>query len=276
MNTYFEARVFGRFLKISKIVLPVVSFMFGAGVAKADETAVTIPTRPDVTVSFLVNIPAHPVAAVVMFPGGNGMFDIVAQDGQVSTRNNNFLVRTRQMFASANIANLVLDVPSDHPYGVGETYRRGANDARDVTAVLAWYKQRVSAPIWLVGTSMGTISATADAIRLGSAINGLVVTSSISASGRSAPSGGLSTLDLAAINVPVLVMDDTLDACPISPPGNAPWLARRMKNAPRTQVTLIDGGATPMSSPCDALSYHGYYGVETKAVNTMIGFIETK
>src|SRR5271156_2261820 len=99
MNSYFEAKFFRKFLKVSRVILPVVAFTFGTTVAKADEVAVTIPTRPDVTVSFLANIPAHPVAAVVLFPGGNGLFNIVqGQDGQVTTNNRNFLIRTRQMF----------------------------------------------------------------------------------------------------------------------------------------------------------------------------------
>ena len=244
--------------------------------AHAAEIAATIQVRPGVTESFLADLPAHPVAAAILFPGGPGKFDIRQNPDGSYTANNNFLSRTRQLFAQAGIATLLLDTPSDHPYGMREGFRESPANTRNVAAALAWLQQRTGKPVWLVGTSMGTISAAASAIDLGTRIGGLVLTSSISAAGRSAPNGGLSALDLGLVHVPVLVMDDTLDACPTSPPGNATMLARRMRSSPRVATVLIPGGNTPESAPCDALSYHGYFGVEGQAVTTITAFITRK
>jgi pimeloyl-ACP methyl ester carboxylesterase len=260
----------------------VVAIALAAGVvphaaASADEVAVTIPTRTDVTESFTFERPAHPIAAVVLFPGGEGSVGIRNDAGHpVIARADNFLIRVRQRFVAAQIAALVLDAPSDHADGITEAFRKGTDHARDVGAVLAWLRPRVNAPIWLVGTSMGSVSAAAIAIRLGKAIDGVALTSPVSAAGRNSPELGLSTLALEAIIVPALVMDHALDACRASPPGNAAPLARRLTGSPRTAVTLIVGGRAPRSGPCTPLSYHGYLGVEDQAVATIVDFIKAK
>ena len=262
---------------IRAVTVSAVTLLAASNAAHAKETIVTIPIPSGASEAFILDIPAKPIAAVILFPGGNGEFDIEQEpSGDVSTLNNNFLIRTRQMFVAADIATLVLDVPSDRPRGINEKFRKSAAHAQDIAAAIAWLNERVKAPIWLVGTSMGSISAAAAAISLGSAIHGVVLTSSVSAVGRSSPGAGVSTLDLEAVSVPALVMDDTMDACPISPPGNAAVIARRMIKSPRTEVKLIDGGATPMSGPCEALSYHGYYGADTQAVNVIVSFIKAQ
>jgi hypothetical protein len=257
-----------RFLCIAAVL----ASLAGAN-ARAAEIAVTIQARPGVTESFLADLPAHPVAAAILFTGGSGRFDIRRNADGTYTASNNFLSRTRNMFSAAGVATLLLDTPSDHPHGMKERFRESPADTRDVAAAIAWLQQRTGKPVWLVGTSMGTISATASAIRLGTQIGGLVLTSSISAAGRVAPDGGLANLDLGRIVVPVLVLDDTLDACPVSPPENAPVLAHRMTSAPRVATVLIPGGSTPQSGRCQSLSYHGYFGAERPAVAAITGFI---
>jgi hypothetical protein len=261
---------------VSAGVLAGCLWLGGAGAARADETVVTIPTRPGVTETFTADIPASPAAAVVLLPGGEGEFSI-GQDatGQVNIADTNFLIRTRQMFTQANIAFVLLDAPSDQPDGINEAFRKSPEHAADIAAVIAWLGQKVSAPVWLVGTSMGTISAAAGAIALQNKISGIVLTSTVSAVGRNSPGAGVSSLNLAAIRVPALVMDDTQDACPSSPPGNAAVIAAAMTASPRVKTVLIDGGDDPQSAPCQPLSYHGYFGVEGQAVAAIVDFIKT-
>jgi hypothetical protein len=68
-------------------------------------------------------------------------------------------------------------------------------------------------------------------------------------------------------------MDHVNDACKVSPPGNADVIARHMTGSPRVAVQMISGGDEPRSPPCEALSYHGYLGVEDKAVAAIAAFI---
>jgi pimeloyl-ACP methyl ester carboxylesterase len=263
--------------KYQAACLSLLALLLSTSIARADDIAVTIATRPSVTQSFIANIQANPVAVVILFPGGNGVFTAQANpDGSLAIANKNFLIRSRQMFSAANIATVLVNTPSDRPSGFDEAFRKSPEHAQDVADVLDWITQHTSAPVWLVGTSMGTISAAANAVALQNKIAGVILTSSITVTSRYVPDGGVSTLNLAAISVPALVMDDTEDACGISPPGNASALAAHMSASPRAKSILIDGGDPPVSGPCGALSYHGYLGVETQAVSTMINFIEDK
>ena len=42
----------------------------------------------------------------------------------------------------------------------------------------------------------------------------------------------------------------------------------------RTEIELLDGGAAPVSDPCEAKSQHGYFGIEAQAVDTIARFIK--
>src|SRR5690606_7819990 len=59
---------------------------------------VDLPSRPGVMQRVLVIKPDKPLAAVVLFAGGNGNIQI-QDDGSVA-RGGNFLVRSREMFAA--------------------------------------------------------------------------------------------------------------------------------------------------------------------------------
>lgn len=253
--------------------------LISGAMAHADEIAVTIPTRTGVTESFVFNAPAQPIAAAILFPGGVGTIGVGGQGGHATVADSgNFLVRTRQMFVASGIATLALDAPSDHSSGISEEFREGAQHAQDVAAVVAWLRQKVSAPIWLIGTSMGSISAANAAVRMGKKVDGLVLTSSVSAPvrRRGDTSRGVLNLALDTIAVPVLAMDDTMDSCGSSPPSNAAVIAARVTKSPRREVKLIEGGAMPRSGSCQAFSYHGYFGVEDKAVAVIVDFIKAK
>lgn len=241
---------------------------------QAAESVASIPTRSGVTEAVIVDGPPVPTAAVILLPGGGGYIGIHDDGGHPRLDNSgNFLVRSRALFVEAGFLTVTVDVPSDRPNGINEAFRIGSAHSQDIAAIVAWVRQKSKVPVWLVGTSMGTISATAAAITLGKQIDGLVLTSSVSVVGTIAPNGGVLGLDVAAIPVPTLVMDHTLDACSESPPGNAAVIAGKLTKAPRTAVKMIDGGDTPRSAPCQAMSYHGYLGVEGDEVKTIAAFM---
>lgn len=245
--------------------------------ARADEIAVTIPTRSGVTETFAFASPAQPKAAAILFPGGEGSIGISSAFGAATIRRpGNFLIRSRDRFVALGIAAASLDAPSDSSGGISASFRASSEHAQDVAAVVAWLKQKTNLPVWLVGTSMGTISATNAAIHLGGAVDGVVLTSSVSAATKRLNGPNVLSLDLDRIAVPVLVMDHVNDACPASPPGNAKVIAGRLTRSPRVAVTLIEGGDTPRSVACEAFSYHGYLGVEDKAVAAIVAFMLAK
>lgn len=243
-----------RFSSIVALLATLAGFVVGGASA---EDRINLPSRPDVTVEILYQPASAPVASVVLFAGGNGA--LVGLSG-------NFLMRVRGSFAAQGIAVAAIDRPSDRATA-DRAYRASAEAASDLAAVIAFLKQKAPVPVWLVGTSNGSISAANGAARLGpTQVSGLVLTSSVW-------SGGMQAVPLAAIAVPILVIHNRDDSCRISPPSAAEPAVASMTSAPVKELVMVAGG-TLQGDPCEAKSPHGYFGVENQVVPVMIQWIK--
>jgi pimeloyl-ACP methyl ester carboxylesterase len=254
----------------SKIVAVVTALLFLAwgDVAGAGEDLVQLPTRPGVTQPFWVMTPpGKPVASVILFTGGNGVI------GNAPRHAKNFLIRSRDKFAAAGLLVAWVDVPTDHPDGI-HGFRSTAEHAQDIAAVIAYLRQQAAVKVWLVGTSMGTISAANVAARLKTGgPDGLVLTSSIVVAGRrGAPIDA--SVDVDQIAIPTLFVHNREDACMMCPIGAVPALMERFTRAPRKQLITVSGGSPPQSEPCEALSRHGYFGIEDEVVGDVVRWIK--
>ncbi|MBV8604062.1 MAG: alpha/beta hydrolase, partial [Pelomonas sp.] len=181
---------------------------FGASNACAGEL-VNVPTRDGVTVDVFWQSTPGATATLLLFPGGGGGFGQVV-DGKPTSEN--FLVRTEAGFAAHGFNIAIFGLPTDLR---DLNYGARITDAhmRDIAQVVAFIKTRSDVPLWLVGTSRGTVSATAGAIRLKDAkdgIAGLVLTSSIVSFGKT---GAVPKQDIGSLRVPVLVVHNRRDAC---------------------------------------------------------------
>jgi pimeloyl-ACP methyl ester carboxylesterase len=171
----------------------------------------------------------------------------------------------------------VVDAPSDRRLGMTATFRMSAAHAADIGAVAAYLKAQAPAPVWLVGTSMGTFSAANGAIT-GHA-DGLVLTSTITHSHprwyiATRMPDGVADMALSRIAGPTLILANRDDQCAQSPPAGAAVLKRKLRKARTVQVIILAGGWPPRSSVCQAKAPHGYYGIETQAVGAIARFIK--
>lgn len=251
---------------------------FAATAAAGSEQLVTLDTRPGVQQKFLLLTPDKPVAAVILFPGGNGVVELggSADHPEVGRAlRSNFLVRTRAAFAANGLLTAVVDAPSDRQgeRGMLGGFRAGAAHCEDIAAVVRHLKGLAPVPVWLVGTSRGTESAANCAIRLKDAVNGLVLTSTMTRA--NAQGTHVPAMDLAAIRVPVLVLAHEADGCEHTPARDAPELAQKFVNAPRKEVKTLSGGDPPKAKPCQAMTPHGFLGVEKQAVGAVVRFIKS-
>jgi hypothetical protein len=78
---------------------------------------------------------------------------------------------------------------------------------------------------------------------------------------------------LEEVTVPTLIMFHREDACVATLAADASKLQTRLRQARKVEVALLDGGAPPESDDCDALSPHGYFGIEAQAVDTIAAFV---
>jgi len=239
--------------------------------AGARQDVVDVPTRPGVTVRLLVLTPEAPKLTVLLLPGGHGGLQM-GRSGSVAWGAGNFLVRTRQTWAEQGAVVAVMDAPSDRqspPFLAG--WRQTPEHLADVRAPLAWLRRQTALPVWLVGTSRGTQSAAFVATELDGpdAPDGLVLTATIlsDAKGRAVPA-----MPLGRVKVPVLVVHHAQDGCSHCPPSLAPTLLDQFTQAPRKQFLVFSGGDS-LGDPCEAMSHHGFRGIEGDVVGQAMAWM---
>ena len=247
-----------------------------SSVAQAEELVSLLSPRPDVALKLLVLPADKPIVAVILFAGGHGAIGLSASAGgpSIGWGKNNFLVRTRGDFARAGLMVAVVDAPSDQSSNTGMLggFRASKEHAQDIEAVVRYLKGRADVPAWLVGTSRGTESAANAAIRV-PGVAGLVLTSSLTRPNKNGVE--VLAMKLEDIRVPTLVVAHQDDECEHTPPADAPRLAKRLVNSPRVELKMLHGGKPAKSAACEALSAHGFFGIEQEAVDTIVQFIKS-
>lgn len=237
------------------------------GLAWADDALIRIPTRAGVTVPVYWMPRAQASATVVLLPGGAGGLGKLV-DGKPDSLN--FLVRSRDDFAAQGFNVAIVGKPSDKE-DLDTGYRISAEHVGDLRTVVEALKQRATAPMWLIGTSRGTVSATAAAIAFGKdELAGIVLTSSIT---NLRFPGAVPSQKLDDIRIPVLVMHHARDACRACRPHEVQWILRGLSNAPVKKQLIVDGGGNPSGDPCEPLHWHGYIGMEKQAVELIANWI---
>lgn len=249
-----------------RLLLSLLILCFAAPVLAENDRLVKIDTRQGVTVSFFSMKREGAKATVVLLTGGGG--GIGMKDGIPTS--NNFLVRSRDLFAANGFNVVVVGKPSDKDELDG-SFRTSPEHIEDLRRVLAFVKKDADVPIWVVGTSMGTISAAALAtVANKEELSGIVLTSSVTQK----KIGAVPEQKLELIRLPVLVVHHEFDECKICVPSEVSRIIRGLKNAPIKKEIYVKGGTNPKGDPCQALHWHGFIGMEKEVVDLISAWIK--
>jgi len=245
-----------------------IAAIFGAALAVA--AAMLGPARAQAIVQdiggtqVLYSGPANPRAIVFVFAGGHG--DVAFNSaGQITRLGNNFLIRTQPLWLAQGFAYATL--------GSGASLmgqRHTPAYAQTIARAIDFVRTRANVPVWLVGTSQGSIAAANGAAHLPDRVAGVVLTSSVA--GRSASGETVFDSDLGAIAVPALIVANRGDTCPSAGPGLAPQILAALARAPKKEVIYVESHQL-QSDPCEALSPHGYLGIEGDVVQRIATWI---
>ena len=232
-------------------------------------TVQRIQTRDNVSVPIYTLWRDGAIATVVLFSGGGGGYGQIGEDGWPGS--SNFLIRTGKRWASHPFNIVMIGRPSDAIDLSLGAIRIGEKHTADTMAILREIKTRHPQPIWLVGTSMGTISATSASIQdQENLVAGLVLSASIVA--YKTP-GSLFQQSLEKILVPTLVVHHELDACSACRPDEAGKLASALSHAPIRKTLMLRGGSGASGNPCGPLHHHGFIGMENETVDLIAAWI---
>jgi len=250
--------------RLSFIFLILISLPSHAALSE-QETVNSVTVRPGITQAFLINHVKNPDAVAVLFAGYGGYLKITADGIQQPSKN--FLVRTRQLFTANNIMTVVVDTPSDYAGVDGILgWRASATHASDLQIIIQYLRQTYQRPVWLVGTSRGTISAANAASRLSPMlIDGLVLTATVvEPGGRN--SGYVGDVALEKITQPVLIVHHEEDDCVVCDFYSAKRLPGELTGAKKVGFKSFTGGSPAQSGSCGPLSEHGFFGLEDKVI----------
>jgi hypothetical protein len=163
--------------------LATIFFTLGfAGIADAQEIVSLSPRAGLIQSFFLARVPQNPQAVAVLFPGSGGLLRLRKEKEQIKFSSGNFLVRSRSEFVNRGVVTAIVDAPSDQQsgWGMSDEFRLGDKHLADISSVLAELKKRFpQLPLFLIGTSRGTISAASLAARLAPQVSGTVLTSTM-------------------------------------------------------------------------------------------------
>jgi hypothetical protein len=250
---------------------------------------VTIETHGRTTTRYAL---AHPKGApgqggrvaLVLLAGGGGHLDLDDQ-GCPRALTGNSLVRSLPHFHGAGFVTALVDAPSDHPGEDGLAgFRITTQHADDLGKVIADVRTRTKAPVWVLGTSRGAISAVNTAARPSgpSAPDGLVLTSAVMSGGKGGHKPWVTQtvfdLRLEAIRVPVLVVGHAADTCIRSPAALMSDITARTNGAREQVVTMSGGpgssaGASRSVDACQGRMPHGFIEQEAEVAAGIARFI---
>ena len=243
-------------------------FLLPLTVGAGDPEIIDVPARGTFT-RLIVEQPSDPKAVVAIFAGGKGVVNI-RENGRHGMRGN-FAVRTRSLLRDESIATAVVDAPADMMDDL-RLHRDSSEYAESMRAVLRYLKDRFKLPIWLHGTSRGSVSIAAIATILAETPekpDGLVFSASLF---RQAKYGfNVFVFDLGKISGPVLISHHKWDACAYTSPQDIPKFKAALNNA-AVSVKLYEGGSA-RGGDCRARHYHGFNQIEHDVVADMAKFV---
>jgi pimeloyl-ACP methyl ester carboxylesterase len=236
-----------------------------AGAQVAGPVVADLPLAGGASERVLLLAVPNPRATVVLLPGGDGVI-LIGDAGGVAP-NGNFLVRTRSLWAAFGMSALVLGPPNGGSL-LGQ--RHTPFYAAALAAAADYARTRANAPVWLIGTSQGSVAAANGAAHLPGRVAGVVLTSSVSE--RSQSGETVFDADLGAVAVPALVLSNQYDTCTASPPADGNRIIAALGRAPRREFVMVASDQS-RSSPCEAMSPHGYLGIEGAVIQRISNWI---
>ncbi len=225
---------------------------------------VVLPARPGVKQRVLVvRSEEKAKGSVVLFMGGPGTTPFwKAGDG--FNLAGNFLIRSTSLFTQQGFVAVIVEPPSDQSGGFGDIFRESPMHAKDIQVVVSHLAERGDTPVFLVGTSRGTLSVAYLAAELKSNhVKGIVLTSS------------MDNISLEKTDYPVLFVHHQEDECFVTTYADALQSYERVSSPQKAFVT-VRGGKPATGRECGPFAEHGFLGKEIEVVKVITDWAQGK
>lgn len=245
-----------------------------AGLKEAVVAVDLVGNRQQVGVLSLKLDTDQPNKLAVLFPGSPAVVRPVVEN-EVMTRSRltgNFLIRARHFLVDEKVASLIVDCPSDSGDHCASQYQVSKQRQEDVDLLIAEVKKRYPTrqEVWLVGTSMGTLSSSFLPLHNPKGYDGAIHTATITDPFARNSYRELADFDYAKAGRPQVLIHHLNDPCALTPYAGAKVIAEKFQ----LPLVTVTGGAGFEGPACQANTEHGFRGKEKKVMTLVSDVIK--
>ena len=216
-----------------------------------------------------------PTRLAVLLPGYPSVVRPVVEAGVMtnSKLTGNFLIRSRRFLVDNNIATLVVDCQSESGDYCSSSYQSSKQRQQDVDQLIAAVKTKNPsiAEVWLVGTSMGTISSSFMPVHNPTGYAGAIHTASITEPYAKNSYRELGNFNYKKATAPQFFIHHAADPCYLTTYSGAKSITDKYK----LPLVTVTGGSDFQGNPCNAFTEHGFRGKEKDVMNAIGVIIKT-
>lgn len=211
----------------------------------------------------------------VLVPGYPSVFRPAVENGaMVSTKlSGNFLIRSRRHLADESIAILTIDCQSESGDVCSSSYQASNERQAHVQKLINEVKRRYPTiqGVWLVGTSMGTISSSFMPTYEPKTYSGAIHTAAITEPYARNSYRELINFNYKKSGIPQFFIHHKDDPCYLTT-----WSgAKSISDQYGIPLITVFGGSNFQGNPCNAFTEHGFRGKESEVMQTIREIILT-
>jgi hypothetical protein len=216
-----------------------------------------------------------PTRLAVLLPGSPSVVRPVVENGVMTSSrlSGNFLIRARRHLIDESVASLIVDCQSESGDSCAGSYQASRLRQEDVDRLIAEVKRRVPSisEVWLVGTSMGTISSSFMPTYNTTGYAGAIHTATISTAYAKNFYRELLDFDYRKSSVPQFFIHHINDPCGVTTYASTKSIAEKF-NLP---LITVSGSSGVQGPACAAQTEHGFKGREKEVMSAITAIINT-
>ncbi len=237
-----------------------ISVDLGSGVKQEGVLSLKIGSKKPTRLAVI--LPGHPSVVRPVVEGS------VMASSQLS---GNFLIRARRHLVNDSVASLIVDCRSDSGDYCSSSYQSSFKRHQDVLKLIQEVKKQLPSidQVWLVGTSMGTVSSAFMPSHESNIYAGAIHTASITEPYGRNSYRELGDFDYKKLNIPQVFIHHRDDPCHITTYSGAKSISDKY------QIPLITvvGGSGFSGPACKAQTEHGFKGKEKEVMGAVARII---
>ncbi len=218
---------------------------------------------------------SNPTKLAVLLPGYPSVVRPVVENGVMtgSKLNGNFLIRARRFLVDESVASLIVDCQSGSGDYCASYYQASKQRQEDVDKLISEVKKRAPSitEVWLIGTSMGTISSSFMPIHNATAYAGAIHTATVTEPYARDSFRELAGFDYKKSQIPQFFIHHSSDPCAATTYSGAKSIAEKNGVA----LVTVSGGTGFQGPACAAFTEHGFRGKEKEVMHAVKAIIKT-